>query len=327
MLLLTRSEIASLLTLDDYIRVVEEAFRNHAEGGSFTPALAHVDAEGGEFHIKAGGVRGNPPYFGVKVNGGFFQNRARHGLPNIQGLIVLSRADNGVPLAVLDSIEITIQRTGASTAVAAKYLARPDSRVCIVCGCGNQARIQLRALSRVLHLERVFAWSPIHDPAEADAYANEMSRELGIPVMPSNDLPESLAQSDVCVTCTPSRAPFIRRSHVRPGTFIAAVGADSPDKQELDADLTARSKVIADIRDQAIAVGETHHAIQAGLVSPEHVHADLGEIITGQRSGRASPEEIIIFDSTGTALQDVASAAAVYERAVAVGCGTEWQSS
>ena len=72
------------------------------------------------------------------MNGGFFQNRARHGLPNIQGLIVLSRADNGVPLAVLDSIEITIQRTGASTAVAAKYLARPDSRVCTVCGCGNQ---------------------------------------------------------------------------------------------------------------------------------------------------------------------------------------------
>jgi alanine dehydrogenase len=327
MLLLTRTQIASLLTLDDYIRVVEDAFRNHTEGGSFTPALAHVDADGGEFHIKAGGIRGTPPYFALKVNGGFFQNRVRYGLPNIQGLIVLSRADNGVPLAVMDSIEITIQRTGASTAVAAKYLARPESRVCTVCGCGNQARIQLRALCRVLHLERVFVWSPIHDPAEADAYANEMSSELGISVTPANDLPAALAQSDVCVTCSPSRAPFVRRSYVRPGTFIAAVGADSPEKQELDADLTAASKVVADIRDQAIAVGETHRAIQAGLVSFDHVHAELGEIIVGKRPGRTNPEEVIVFDSTGTALQDVAAASAVYQRAIAIGCGTEWQPS
>ncbi len=325
MLLLNRNDIASLLTLDEYIRVVEEAFRKHAAGGSFAPALAHVDAQGGEFHIKAGGMRGDPPYFGLKVNGGFFQNRARHGLPNIQGLIVLSRADNGVPLAVLDSIEITIQRTGASTAVAAKYLARPESRVCTICGCGNQARIQLRALRRVLPLDRVFVWSPIYDPAEADGYSTEMSRELAIAVTPADDLAEALAQSDVCVTCTPSRAPFVRRAYVRPGTFIAAVGADSPDKQELDSDLTARCKVVADIREQVVAVGETHHAIQAGLVSAGHVHADLGEIITGKRPARTSPEEVIIFDSTGTALQDVAAAAAVYERAVAVGRGIEWQ--
>src|SRR5207302_4269475 len=119
--------------------------------------------------------------------------------------------------------------------------------------------------------------------------------------------------------CTPSRAPCIRRSYVRPGTFIAAVGSDSPDKQELDSDLTAQSKVVADIRDQVIAVGETHHVIRAGLVSRDHVHAELGEIITGKRPARTSPDEVIIFDSTGTALQDVAAAAAVYERAIAVG--------
>lgn len=150
MLLLSRSEIASLLTFRDYVCVVEEAFRRHAEGASFEPALAHVNADEGEFHIKAGGLRGSTPYFGLKVNGGFFQNRARFGLPNIQGLIVLSRADNGVLLAAMDSIEITIQRTAAATAVAAKSLARPDSRVCTVCGCGTQGRAQLRALRHVL---------------------------------------------------------------------------------------------------------------------------------------------------------------------------------
>src|SRR5579871_1449033 len=146
MLLLNRSDIVSLMTLDEYIPVVESAFREHAQGKSFAPALAHVDADGGEFHIKAGGFRGQTPYFALKVNGGFFQNKAKFGMPNIQGLIFLSQADNGLPLAAMDSIEITISRTGAATAVAAKYLARPDSRVATVCGCGNQARVQLRAL-------------------------------------------------------------------------------------------------------------------------------------------------------------------------------------
>src|SRR5262249_17372174 len=145
MLLLSRSEIASLLDLPDYIQVVEDVFLRHAQGRAFEPALAHVDADGGEFHIKAGGLEGDPPYFALKVNGGFFENQERFGLPNIQGLIVLSRADNGAPLAAMDSIEITIQRTGAVTAVAARYLARPDSRVCTICGCGNQGRIQIRA--------------------------------------------------------------------------------------------------------------------------------------------------------------------------------------
>jgi alanine dehydrogenase len=322
MLLLTRPEIASLMTLPDYIRVVEDAFRLHAEGGSFEPALAHVDAIDGEFHIKAGGFRGPAPYFGLKVNGGFFQNRVRFGLPNIQGLIVLSRADNGALLSIMDSIEITIQRTGAATAVAAKYLARPDSRVCTVCGCGNQGRIQLRALKHVLPLERAFAWSRNRD--RAAAYAAEMQRTLGIEVTPAADLPEALLQSDVCITCTPSKSPFIHREHIPSGMFIAAVGADSPDKHELDVSLVAASKVVADLKAQSIAVGETHHAIQAGLLRPDQVYAELAEIVAGRAPGRANPEEIIIFDSTGTALQDVASAAAVYERAVESGLGIEW---
>src|SRR6266404_4996041 len=200
MLLLTRQDIACLLTLSDYIRLVEDAFLLHAEGRTLEPALAHVDAIDGEFHIKAGGLHGDPPYFGLKVNGGFFQNRTRFGLPNIQGLIILSRADNGTPLAVMDSIEVTIQRTGAATAVAAKYLARPDSRVCTVCGCGNQGRIQLTALKHVLPLERAFVWSP--DRQEAASFAAAMTITLGIEVSPVEDLRADLAKSDICVTCT-----------------------------------------------------------------------------------------------------------------------------
>src|SRR5258706_9819311 len=193
MLLLTRPDIASLLTLSDYIRVVENAFRLHAEGSTLEPALAHVDAIGGEFHIKAGGLHGPTPYFGLKVNGGFFKNKSTCGLPNIQGLIILSRADNGVPLAVMDSIEVTIQRTGAATAVAAKYLARRDSRVVTMCGCGNQGKIQLTALKHVLPLERAFAWSPF--PGEASSYAQAMTESVGIEVVAMDDLGAALAQS------------------------------------------------------------------------------------------------------------------------------------
>ncbi len=325
MLLLSRSEIASLMSFDDYIEVVEDAFHRHADGNSLEPALAHVDADRGEFHIKAGGLRGDPPYFAVKVNGGFFQNRASFGLPNIQGLILLNRADNGVPLAAMDSIEITIQRTGAATAIAARYLARPDSRVCTLCGCGTQGRIQLRAIRHVLPIQKVFVWS--NHPGELEAFARRMTSELGIEVVPAFNLGEALRQSDVCVTCTPSKVPFVRREDVPAGIFIAAVGSDSPDKQELDARLVSSAKVVADLRTQVIAVGETHHAIAAGLMRPEQIHAEIGGIIAGHAPGRTSPDEVIIYDSTGTALQDVAAAAAVYERATAAGKGIEWDPS
>ncbi len=223
----------------------------------------------------------------------------------------------------MDSAEITIQRTGAATAVAAKYLANPHSRVCLICGCGTQGRIQLRALTRILPLERVFAWS--RDNERAAAYGRSMSEELGIPVLPSSDIASAMRQSDIVVTCTPSRAPFIRKEDAHPGLFIAAVGADSPAKQELDADLVAASKIVADLRTQVVTVGETHHALEVGLMTPDQIHAELGDIIAGKRPGRTDPTEIIIFDSTGTAMQDVAAAAAVYERARELGVGTEWK--
>jgi alanine dehydrogenase len=322
MLLLSRKEIASLLTFDDYVRIVEDAFRLHAQGAAFEPALAHVDAVDGEFHIKAGGLRQPFPYFGVKMNGGFFKNQERFGLPNIQGLILLSQADNGVPLAAMDSIEVTIQRTGAATAVAAKYLTRSGSKVATICGCGNQGKIQLRALKHALPLEKAYVWSPF--PQEAERFAAAMSEMMAMDVEPAPDLPTALGRSDVCVTCTPSRSPFLRHDWIPPGMFIAAIGADSPDKQELDADLVATCTVIADLRAQSAAVGETHHAIRAGLMTADTIHAELGQIIAGLMTGRTSAEQRIIFDSTGTALQDVAAAAAVYERARALEIGLEW---
>src|SRR5262249_5996730 len=151
--------------------------------------------------------------------------------------------------------------------------------------------------------------------------ADELGPELGIEITPAEGLAAAVSQSDLCVTCTPSRKAFLRREWLRPGAFIAAVGADSPDKRELEASILSSAKVVADVLDQCVEIGELHHAIAARATTREQVYAELSEIAAGLKPGRTSEEEITVFDSTGTALQDVAAAAAVYEKATQLGRG------
>lgn len=321
-LLLDRPTVGRLLSLDDCIIAVENAFAAHARGETLAPELMHVDGIGGEFHIKAGGMKTPAPRFACKVNGGFFQNRARLDLPNIQGLIVLSDATNGVPLAVMESATVTVLRTGAATAVAARHLARRGATVVTICGVGTQGSVQLRALQRVLPLTKVFAWS--RDAARASAFAEKMSAELKLEVVAARELESATLASEIVVTCTPARQWFIGRTHLRPGTFVAAVGADSPDKQEIEPELLANAAVVCDLTAQCAEVGDLHHAIELGLVNRGHVRAELGEVIAARRPGRKSDDEIVVFDSTGTALQDAATAALVYEKALLAGAGTRF---
>ncbi len=317
--ILTRRDVQALLGWDECIAAVEGAFRLHAEGRSLPPGVLGVRAPEGGFHIKAAGLDLGRLYFAAKTNANFPDNPRRHGLPAIQGVIVLCDATDGRPLAVMDSIEVTIRRTAAATAVAARHLARPEARTATICGCGSQGRAQLRALLRVRPLARAFAFDA--DPAAARSYAREMSRELGIDVTPVESFPGALARSDVCVTSTPSRKAFLLREHVRPGTFVAAVGADSSDKQELDPELMAAGVVVTDVLEQCAAIGDLHHALEKGAMSRSDVHAELADLVAGRKPGRRSAEEITIFDSTGTALEDVAAAAVVYEKALAGGVG------
>lgn len=318
-LVLTRREVASLLDLPACVGAVEEAFRQYGAGKTAQPGILGFPYPGGGFHIKAAGLDLSRRYFAVKTNGNYSNNPDRFSLPAIQGVIVLCDGENGSPLALLDSIEITVVRTGAATAVAARRLARLDAKVVLICGCGNQGRVQLRAVALVRPIVRAHVFDI--DAARSVRFAAEMSAELGIEVLPTRDLAQALRESDICVTCTPSRRFFVPREEVRPGTFVAAVGADSSDKQELDPRLVATSKVVVDIREQCAELGELHHALAEGLASVENVHAELGEIVAGSKPGRESDSEIIVFDSTGTALQDVAAAAVVYEKAVASGAG------
>src|SRR5918997_1826026 len=179
-LLLTRQDVVELLTVEECIAAVERAFKLYGEGAIPKPGLLSVHCPDGAFHLKAGVLNLDRHYFVVKSNANFFQNSLRFGLPNIQGVILLCDAQNGQPLALMDSIEITIRRTGAATAVPAKYLARQDAKVATICGCGNQGRISLQTLLKVRPLERVFAYDS--DTGQAARFASELSKQLNIAI-------------------------------------------------------------------------------------------------------------------------------------------------
>jgi ornithine cyclodeaminase/alanine dehydrogenase len=319
-LVLSRRDLEPLVPFADYVDAVAEAFRLHAAGRSAAPPPLHIVADGGGFHVKGASLPIGAGYVAFKTNANFPENGQRAGLPTIQGAVLLMDARTGTPLALLDSIEITIKRTGAATALAARYLARPDSATATICGCGVQGRIQLQALLHVLPIRRVFAWDA--DARTAALYAKQMSDEHGIDVVPASDLASATLESDVIVTCTSSTRPFLGASAVRPGTFIAAVGADNPEKSELEPALMARAIVVPDILDQAVHMGDLHHALAVGVLTKEDARAELGAVISGTAPGRAHPDEITIFDSTGTGIQDVAAAAVAYELALTRQCGT-----
>jgi alanine dehydrogenase len=320
-LVVPRAEVGRILPMTACIDAVESAFLQHARGQTIPPGVLGAHVEGGGFHIKSAGLIGGVggrPVFAAKVNANFPGNPDRHNLPTIQGVIALFDAADGRLLALLDSIEITSLRTAAATAVAAKYLA-PDAATVTICGCGEQARSQLRALACVRNLRRVMALDV--NAGRARQFAADMATELDLDVAVIRDPGDAARDTTLWVTCTPARRWFLGREHVAAGAFVAAVGADNPEKQEIEPELLAASVVVADVLEQCATIGDLHHAIASGLMRREDVRAELADVVSGRKAGRLSADEIVVFDSTGTALQDVALAALVFERALASGVG------
>src|SRR5499427_6960611 len=244
-LFLSSADVRALLTMDECIAAVELAFRLHGEGKTVPPVVLGLDVSRGGFHIKAGVLSLSRNYFAAKVNANFPDNPGRFGLATIQGMVILCDADNGSPLTILNSADITALRTAAATAVASKHLARPDSRVVTICGCGIQGRAQLAALSRVFPIETVFAYDKSRD--NALKFMSDVNASLNIPITVIDDLTAHVRSSDICVTCTTSQEPLISQDDVCPGIFVAAVGADNLQKQEIHLTLIARSKVVCDV--------------------------------------------------------------------------------
>jgi ornithine cyclodeaminase/alanine dehydrogenase-like protein (mu-crystallin family) len=315
-LLFSRSDVQELLSLAECIDAVEKVFHRQGEGKIPPSGILGVRTQTGGLHVETACLSGAKKYIVAKLNTNFPQNYASFGKPTIQGAIVLYDAENGQLLTILDSIEITLKRTAAATAVAAKYLARKDSSVATICGCGEQGRVQIRALFLTLPLRKVFAFDV--DLNTSSRLAAQLSREFQIDIEPVRSLPDAVQSSDVIVTCTPTTEFFVQKENIATGTFIAAVGADDSHKQEIDPALMSSAKVVADNLEQVCAIGDTHHAIAAGLMRKEDIYAELSEIVTGRKPGRMSNDEITIFDSTGVAIEDAAAATLVYEKAHAL---------
>lgn len=320
-LLLSRADIRALLDMDSCIAAIEAGFQAQADGATLPAGVLGTHATDGGFHVKAAGLTLDRAYYACKINANFPENPVRHGIPTVQGVVALFDARNGTLLALMDSMEITTLRTGAATAVAAKHLARRDARTVAILGCGVQGRSQLRALARVRHIERVYAWDGAPDAAQH--YAHEMTSELGCEVSVADAYRDVVKRCDIIVTCTASHSPLLGAENVGAGAFVAGIGADSESKHELAPDLLARSTLVVDVLDQCARIGDLHHALDQGVMARDDVHAELADVVSGRRSGRRSPDEITVFDSTGTALEDVAAAAVVYERAVARGGAPE----
>jgi alanine dehydrogenase len=312
-LVLSNADVSELLTMEQCIAAVEETLRAHALGQTIAPGMLGAHVEHGGFHVKTAGIRGERSRFVAKVNANFPRNPATFGLPTIQGVLTLFDADDGRVLAIMDSTLITCVRTAATSAIAAKYASAAGANRLAIVGCGEQGRSHLRAMRCVRPISQVM----VHDlrPEIARDFQREMSAETQVPIEVMTSL-DAVREADIVVTCTTSNRWFLSRAHVSPGTFIAAVGADNPLKHEIEPELIASSVVITDSTEQAATIGDLHHALKKGIAGRDIVRGELHEVIAGRMQVRREAHEITVFDSTGTALQDLGAASGVYDRAM-----------
>ena len=303
------SALRAAVSPERAVSAMREAFAADGLGRTRVPAVINLDVPSahGEFHVKTAYIEG-VPHVAVKVASGFYDNPSR-GLPSGSGLMALFDATTGLPAALLlDNGFLTDIRTAAAGALAADLLAPQSIQTVGVIGSGVQARWQIRCLSTVRPFERVIAWSPTR--AHLDAYCHEMYAE-GFRVEPSSSVEDVCRAADVLITATPSKSPLVRATWLHVGMHITALGSDSPGKQELDADcLDLADLLVVDRFAQCSAFGELKYALDAGLLTRNDVHAELGAIAAGKKPGRTSDREITIADLTGVGFQDTAIASA-----------------
>ena len=303
-LLLDRTAVGDLLDMPDVIRVVEDAFKEWAEGKGNMPPKAYLVVEHGDFRAMPAAL---PGAAGMKWVNAHPQNPSR-GLPSVMALLVYNDPETGYPLAVMDATKITAYRTGATAAIASKYLARQDSSTLGIIGVGRQAYTQITAHLELFDLKTI----KVSDRSR-DAVMKLMRAFPEYPIKECS--PEETAASDILCTLTPSREPLVKKEWVAPGTHLNAVGADAKGKEELEPSILQEAIVVVDDLRQTAASGEINVPITKGLFAIEEVYATLGEIIIGKKKGRTDSRAITIFDSTGVAIEDLAVAKLIFETA------------
>lgn len=321
-LLIREPEIEQLITLEESIECVEEAFRSRGSGSSQMPPKSYVFLEkfNGDFRVM-------PAYLeevgaaGVKIVNSHPDNPRKNNLPSVMAIIVLLEPETGEPISIMSATKITDFRTGAAGAVAAKYLARENSKKVGMIGTGAQAKSQLLGLNQIFDLDEVKAYSKFEE--SRDNFINSMKNILDFKIISADSARSAVSDSDIVVTTTPSKNPIVRDDWVSEGTHINAIGADAKNKQELDPSILKRAKVVVDEWDQASHSGEISVSVSDGEFSKKDLFAEIGDVVTGNKQGRTSEEDITIFDSTGLAVQDISTAWKIYEKAQEEGKGEE----
>ncbi len=318
MYIIPEAAISDLITPQASFAAVEAVFAAMSRGDAcnfpvIREAIGHGDALYG---FKSGFDRAGLN-LGLK-SGGYWPGNAARGLTNHQSTVFLFDADTGQCRAVVGGNLLTALRTAAASAVSIRHLARADARVLGMIGAGHQSAFQMRAALQQRDFTKVIGWN-LHP--EKLRHLQEIAAGLGLP-FETVDLDQMGAEADVIISITSSFAPILMANQVSPGTHIACMGTDTKGKQEVEAELLAKSTLFTDEVAQAISIGECQHAISAGLIDQSAITA-IGQVINGTHSGRTSDSEITLFDGTGVGLQDLAVARAVVELAIKTGRAIE----
>jgi len=304
---LTDEDVQRMLPIKDVIDVVEEGFRLFSLGKTVAPPRMRVPVEryGGDILLMPC-LAPDLGIFTTKIVTVFPKNLSV-GLPTIQAVLIGVNPENGAPYLVSEARALTGLRTGAATAISIKYLARKDSKTLGIVGCGYQARWQLLAATEVHNFEEIRIYDI--DDSRMQNFKNSFKEIFGEKILSERSVDDLVRASDVIITATTSKAPFVKKRMVRPGTHISAIGAYTPEMAELEAELIAESKLVVDSREAALLeAGDIIQAIKRGLMTEEKIYAEIGEIIAGKKMGRTSSDEVTIFKSVGLSVQDAAAA-------------------
>ena len=325
--ILTEAELRSHVGLDvRTVKCVEDAFAALAGGDVVMPPILSMDIKefNGEVDVKTAYVPGVES-FAIKISPGFFDN-PKLGLPSVNGLMVLFSAQTGILEAVLlDNGYLTDVRTAAAGAMAAKHLSRQDSKTAAITGGGTQARLQLEALTLVRPIESATIWARRHEQASDAAAA--MSEKLGIMVSATGSAENAVRNADIVVTTTPSTEVPVQADWLGPGQHLTAMGSDNSHKNEVDPKAVVKADVfVCDKQAQCEKLGELHHAVEAGIVSADVRHTEIGEVVAGKKPGRTSADQFTYCDLTGTGVQDTAIATMARQFCDAAGTGADFES-
>jgi alanine dehydrogenase len=321
MRVLARGDLERVLTPADVITAVEGAFREHAAGRSAALPRAVVSMRSAGFFLSMVGALPRQRALGTKLITVVPKNRSRR-LPTVHAVYVLTDPETGVPLALMEAGFLTAIRTGAASALAARYLARKESATVACFGAGIQARYQLLCLQALFPIARVAVVG--RDPGRARAFVETMTRDMSVPVEVTRDRRAAVVGADIVTCATTSATPVFDGRDVRPGTHVDAVGAFRPNTREVDTGLVRRAHVVVDTYEGAWEeAGDLLIPIKAGAITRRHVRAELAELVSRKKPGRPARDTVTFFKSVGFALEDTATARLAYDRAVAQKIGIE----